>query len=108
VPEAPFPLPPLVSAELPPHGECTGLTEDDALAGANQALDRYNQRCPSGAWSSAVWRVRIRGLCLSQRFSEAQSLMYWFWSEHEAEAAEATSYLRDDCPRAVLASPSVE
>ncbi len=65
-------------------------------------LEAYQRRCPSGRWSNEAWTVRVGGLCMLGRNSEARGFLDWFSSESPERRAAVVGDLHQWCSPELL------
>lgn len=65
-------------------------------------LEAYQRRCPSGRWSNEAWTVRVGGLCMLGRHSEASGFLEWFSSESPERRQAVVTDLHKWCPEEFL------
>jgi hypothetical protein len=65
-------------------------------------LEAYQRRCPSGRWSNEAWAVRVGGLCMLGRNSEARGFLDWFSSESPERRAAVVGDLHQWCSPELL------
>jgi hypothetical protein len=78
------------------------LLDADRAEEAVGLLEAYQRRCPSGRWSNEAWTVRVGGLCMLGRNTEARGFLDWFSSESPERRAAVVGDLHQWCSPELL------